>query len=159
MIVYRETLIDAPARQCIAAVMTPALLQHVASPWLSFEPVANSEWPARWEPGPFPVHMKLFGWLPMGVQIIDISLPSAPAGSFRLRDNGRSALIERWDHLISIEAVGRRTRYIDRVDIRAGWRTPFVWLFARGFYAHRQRRWRRLADSGELAGFAQVLSS
>lgn len=61
MIVQLETLLDSPASECIAAVMTPALLQHVASPWLSFERVADSEWPARWEPGPFPVRMKLFG--------------------------------------------------------------------------------------------------
>jgi hypothetical protein len=159
MIVYRETLIDAPASQCIAAVMTPALLRYVASPWLSFEPVADMEWPTRWVPGPFPVRMKLFGWLPLGVQTIDISLPAAPSGRFQVRDNGHSALIERWDHFISIEAIGNRTRYSDRVDIRAGCRTPFVWLFARWFCAHRQRRWQRLAASGGLAGFARMLSS
>ena len=154
MIVQLETLLDSPASECIAAVMTPALLQHVASPWLSFEPVADSEWPARWVPGPFLVRMKLFRWLPLGVQTVDISVPVVKPGTLRVRDNGHSALIERWDHLISIEAVGSGTRYTDRVDIRAGWRTPFVWLFARGFYAHRQRRWRRLAASGDLAGFA-----
>ena len=152
MIVQLETLLDSPASECIAAVMTPALLQHVASPWLSVEPVADS-WPARWITGPFLVRMKLFGWLPLGVQTVDLSVAVVGPGTFRVRDNGHSALIERWDHLISIEAVGSRTRYTDRADIRAGWRTPFVWPFARGFYAHRQRRWRSLAASGALAGF------
>ena len=158
MIVELRTRLEAPAAQCIAAVMAPALLQHIASPLIRFEPVARSGWPDRWEPGPFPVQMKLFGWVPLGIQTIDISVPDAPAGQFRLRDRGHSALIERWDHLISIETVDGGTRYIDRVDIRAGWRTPLVWLFARVFYAHRQRRWRRLATSGRLAGFARVVS-
>jgi len=34
------------------------------------------------------------------------------------------------------------------VTIEAGILTPFVWLFARLFYAHRQRRWAALAAKG-----------
>jgi hypothetical protein len=33
------------------------------------------------------------------------------------------------------------------VRIEAGWRTPVVGLFARLFFAHRHRRWRRLVRS------------
>lgn len=158
MMVQLQTWLEAPPAQCIAAVMTPALFRHVAFPVVRFEPVASSGWPARWEPGPFPVRAKLFGWLPLGVQTINISVPDAPAGRFLLRDQGYSASIERWDHLISIEAAEGGTRYVDRVDIQAGWRTPLIWLFARVFYAHRQRCWGRLAGSGGLASFAAVLS-
>lgn len=158
MIVHLSTILPAPADACIAAVMTPALLRHIASPLVRFEPVAPTGWPARWTPGPFPVRMKLFGLLPLGEQVIDISLPSAAPGRFALRDNGHSRWIPRWDHLITIEAVGSATRYTDRVEIEAGWRTPFVWLFARLFYAHLQRRWCRLATRGGLPAFAAVLS-
>lgn len=158
MIVVLSTTLPARTDACIAAVMTPALLRHVAAPLVLFEPLAPAGWPARWEAGPFPVRMKLFGFLPLGEQIIDISLPSALPDCFALRDNGRSRLIPRWDHLITIEATEDGTRYSDWVEIEAGWRTPFVALFARLFYAHRQRRWRRLAASGALPAVAGVLT-
>ena len=32
----------------------------------------------------------------------------------------------------------------DRVEIHAGWKTFFVWLWAEAFYAHRQKKWIRL---------------
>lgn len=158
MIVELSTTLRAQTDACIAAVMTPALLRHVAAPLVRFEPVAPGGWPARWSPGAFPVRMKLFGLLPLGEQVIDISLPPTAPGRFALRDNGRSRLIRRWDHLITIEPVGSATRYTDRVEVEAGWRTPFVWLFARLFYAHRQRRWRSLAERGALPSFVSVLS-
>lgn len=151
MIVQLETNLPATPADCAAAVMTPALLHHVAAPLVRFEPVQSAAWPARWTPGPFPVRLKLFGLLPLGEQTIDISFPSAAPGCFALRDNGHSRLIPRWDHLITIEAADGGTRYTDRVEIEADWRTPFVWLFARLFYAHRQRRWRRLVAQGGLS--------
>lgn len=154
MIVQLETTLPASPMECEAAVMTPALLCRVAAPLIRFEPVAPGGWPQRWVPGPFKVRMKLFGLLPLGEQTIDISLPPATQGRFVLRDNGHSALIPRWDHHITIEAAGNGTRYTDRVEIEAGWRTPFAWLFARVFYAHRQRRWRELAAQGGIAVFA-----
>jgi hypothetical protein len=151
MIVQLETMLPATATECQSAVMSPALLCHVTAPLIRFEPVTPPGWPARWQPGPFLVRMKLFGLLPLGEQTIDISLPPTAPGLFLLRDNGHSRLIPRWDHLIIIEAVEGGTRYTDRVEIEAGWRTPFVWLFARLFYGHRQRRWRQLVAHGGLS--------
>jgi len=43
------------------------------------------------------------------------------------------------------------------VTIKAGVLTPFVWLFARLFYAHRQRRWATLAAKGFNSGTSQPL--
>ncbi|MBE7004664.1 MAG: hypothetical protein E7425_10385 [Ruminococcaceae bacterium] len=40
-------------------------------------------------------------------------------------------------------------RYTDRVEIRAGWITPFIWLWANAFYAHRQRKWITLPEKDE----------
>jgi hypothetical protein len=36
-------------------------------------------------------------------------------------------------------------RYSDEIEIDAGLLTPLVWLFARVFYGHRQRRWQKVA--------------
>jgi len=50
-----------------------------------------------------------------------------------------------WNHDITMIPVdGNHTKYTDQVEIRAGWKTPFIWLWANAFYAHRQRKWLRL---------------
>ena len=78
-----------------------------------------------------------------------ISYPEPPRDGVRvLRDNGYSPIIKRWDHWIEIEDVGGKTRYTDRVHIDAGLLTAPVAAFARVFYAHRQRRWRKLVRLG-----------
>jgi hypothetical protein len=54
-------------------------------------------------------------------------------------------VVRRWDHLIRVEpADGGRTRYSDTIEVEAGALTPLVWLFAKLFYRHRQRRWRTI---------------
>ena len=40
--------------------------------------------------------------------------------------------------------AGEKTEYTDGVDIKAGWKTPFIWIWAKAFYAHRQRKWIKL---------------
>lgn len=76
---------------------------------------------------------------------------------FMLGDNGYSPLISKWDHLITAQEVNGGTLYRDSVTIKAGILTPFVWLFARLFYAHRQRRWATLAANGFNYGNSQPL--
>lgn len=129
----------------IALVRTPVLLNHIAAPLLRFTPVAPSAFPPFWQEGAYRVRVLLAGILPLGRQWIDISYVEASAGSFRMRDNGRGDLARRWDHWITIAPDGEGTcTYVDEIEIEAGPLTPFVWAFARLFYAHRQRRWRAL---------------
>ena len=46
-----------------------------------------------------------------------------------------------WNHDITLCTIDpAHTRYTDRVSIDAGWKTPFVYVWARCFYAHRQRK-------------------
>lgn len=50
-----------------------------------------------------------------------------------------------WNHQIILREIERdRTEYIDEVDLYAGWKTPFVYLWAKYFYAHRQKKWLKL---------------
>ena len=50
-----------------------------------------------------------------------------------------------WNHDITmIPLDGNHTKYTDQVEIRAGWKTAFIWLWANAFYVHRQRKWIRL---------------
>jgi len=115
----------------------------------STRPVDPPAFPEYWEPREYHVTLLWRGVLPIGRQVIGIQFPP-PEGETRfVRDDGRSALIRRWDHLISISPrMDGRSDYVDRLDVEAGPLTPIVAGFAKSFYAHRQAQWRRLAGNG-----------
>lgn len=55
--------------------------------------------------------------------------------------------IRQWNHSMKVEEAGDQSCvYHDRVELRAGFLTPIVWLIASVFYRYRQHRWRRLAS-------------
>lgn len=148
-----STVLDAHPDEVWREVNRPELLLHVAWPLLVFEPLDPDRFPERWEEREYRVRMRQFGVLPVGWQVIGIERPPHSDRARHLRDNGRGTLASTWDHLITVEPIddqhGRtKTRYTDRLGVRAGLLTPMVWAFARLFYAHRQRRWRRLVRRG-----------
>ena len=130
----------------IQHVKSSRLLLQVAKPLVSFVPITPSQLPQVWAEGTYWVSLYLFGIIPFGKQAVVISYPSS--APFTLRDNGHSALIRKWDHVITVEPSGNGTHYRDRVTIKAGILTPFIWLFAQLYYRHRQRRWRQLVERG-----------
>ncbi|GAB5550198.1 MAG: hypothetical protein SangKO_099580 [Sandaracinaceae bacterium] len=149
MTVCLSTLLDAPPQRVWDEVNRTALLGYVAAPLLTFEPVDPPAFPERWEERDYHVRLRPFGGGAVGRQTIRIERPSSPGDVHVLRDNGSGTVARRWDHVMTVEpAAWGRTRYTDRVEIEAGPLTPAVWAVARGFYGHRQRRWRRLVASG-----------
>lgn len=142
-----STLLRCSLEEATAAVMTPRLLEYIASPLVHFTPVDAGGFPPRWSEGTWRVRLRLLGLLPFGEQAIVISFPEVPRG-LAIRDAGYSALIPVWDHRITLEAVAGGVCYRDQLEVRAGLLTPLVWLFAQVFYRHRQRRWRRLVAAG-----------
>lgn len=147
-VVELTTDLAAPPDRVWDEVCRPRLLLHVARGFVSFRPVDPPAWPDRWAPGEHLVALRLWGVLPLGRQVIAITLPPAPPGERALRDNGRSRLVRRWDHWIHVAPGPAGARYADRVTIEAGWLTRPVATFARAFYRHRQRRLRALAATG-----------
>ncbi|MCE2843225.1 MAG: hypothetical protein ACK44O_05930 [Novosphingobium sp.] len=142
-----STYLDAPPEQVWDHVQTSRLLHYVARGMIRFVP-AGAPFPERWTAGEYRTWMWLFGIIPLGWQAIGIELPPQEPGRHVVRDNGHGPLIRRWDHWIEITAEEEGTRYVDRVHIEAGLLTPLIWAFARLFYAHRQRRWRKLVAAG-----------
>lgn len=147
-----STTLDCTPEEAWNRVRTSALLMHVAAPLIRFVPAGGKPFPAIWTPGEYRAWMWLFGVLPIGWQAVVISEPAAEGATRFIRDNGYGPLIRRWDHWITITpGEGGTTHYTDRVHIEAGLLTPLIVAFARLFYAHRQRRWRALAQSGFAA--------
>jgi hypothetical protein len=145
-----STNIDLSPEIVWTEVQTASLLMHIAAPLVKFVPVAR-EPIDRFEPGGrYQVWLLLFGFLPFGKQWIVTSLHEPDTGEWpkRLRDNGYSALIRKWDHWITISPNSNgTTRYRDEVEVAAGPLTPAIWGFAQIFYRHRQRRWRALGKT------------
>lgn len=147
-IIEITTHLDAPPDRIWEEVNKPGLLLFVAHPFIRFEPVEPRELPDRWREEDYVFRMWLFGILPLGRHAVSISRPTNDGDLRELQDNGHSALIKKWDHLISVEADGNGTRYTDRIEIDAGFVTLAAAAFARRFFAHRQRRWQKLVNSG-----------
>lgn len=143
MIVQRTSVFPAPRDVVFGKLQRLETLQAIAKPWATFEPVddVGDVWTVG---GVTSYRFRLFGVIPFGIHTIRI---------VRFDGNGVSSRegnehVPVWNHDITLEALDNaHTRYTDRVEIRAGWKTPLVWLWARGFYAHRQRKWIRLLEA------------
>ena len=143
-----STRINLPAETVWKEVWTVRLLMHIAWPLVRFVPVGIESLDAFEPGGRYLVKLRLLGVLPIGTQWIATSIHEPENGGWpkRLRDDGHSAIIKKWDHWITIEPNSQSgTDYRDEVDMSAGLFTLPVWVFAQIFYRHRQRRWRNLA--------------
>lgn len=147
MKIERSSLLSCSVEQCLQQARSPRLLEHVASPLVTFEPLNPSVFPEKWQEQAYLVRLRLFGFIPFGQQTINISISAQTLDSIELRDNGHGSLIAKWDHRIIIRSADGGTLYTDRVEIQAGLLTPFVWAFAWLFYRHRQRRWQQLVGT------------
>ena len=148
MKVLLATTIDLPPSTVWVQVQTASLLQHIAWPLVRFIPVDRMSFCTFKPSGRYQIKLRLFGLVPFGKQWVVTSLHKPEIGDWpkRLRDNGHSALIQKWDHWITIAPDDQGgTRYTGEVEISAGVITPLVWAFAQIFYRHRQRRWRGLS--------------
>ena len=148
-IIQITTDFDAPIETVTKHARTPKLLEYVTRGLVAFRPINPPSFPDAWAERDYLAELLLFGWLPIGKQTLGIEFLPPEAGKFFIRDNGHSATIKKWDHLVTLEALSdQKTRYTDQLELDAGWRTPVVGTFARYFYGYRQKRWKRLIANG-----------
>jgi hypothetical protein len=140
-----ETELNCQAERAWGLVQQSGTLIHVCQPLARIESVGEP-FPQKWtEKGVYHCESFLFGFIPVGKR--RILLERVDSGKNEIQSRESDTLIERWDHLISINALGvDRCRYVDEIEIQAGAFTFLVWLWANWFYRHRQSRWRRLVS-------------
>lgn len=122
----------------------PESLQFVASPLLTFTPLEPAVLDREWEVGrDYPLQLYFLRFIPLGRH--KIKLVRIDREQNRISSRERGLLAPVWNHEISFREIEPGwVSYTDEIEIRAGWLTPFVWLFAQVFYRHRQRRWKVL---------------
>ena len=144
MIVQKTSVLPAGRDAVFQKLQKLETLQYIAWPFATFEPVDNAV-PTWTVGGTFSYRFRLFGVIPFGTHTIHI-LRFDPE-SIRSREANEHVPV--WNHDIIMEPVdANHTEYTDRVEIRAGWKTAFIWVWANAFYAHRQRKWIRLLRDG-----------
>ncbi|MBP3541132.1 MAG: hypothetical protein J6K72_04865 [Clostridia bacterium] len=118
-------------------------LQHIARPYATFQPVDRSD-DLKWQPGEvYRFRFQLFGALPLGIHTIRVMRFDQAAGIIYTEESNSHVPV--WNHKIILKPINHNhTGYTDEVEIHAGRKTPFVCLWAKLFYAHRQRKWIRL---------------
>ena len=140
MTVRKTSIFPAKRNEVFARLQRLETLQFIAVPYATFAPVEASA-DFRWRVGSVSTYrFKLFGLMPFGTHTIRIERFDEDV----IQSREGNAHVPVWNHRITLKDLGTRTEYTDEVEIRAGWKTLFVWLWAKAFYAHRQRKWVRL---------------
>lgn len=122
----------------------PASLRFITAPILRFASVQGTELPVAWAVDePYEFRLYFLSVVPLGRHTIRLVRIDEAAGTIVSQESGRLARV--WNHTISVcEVAPGSTSYLDEIEIRAGWLTPAIGLFAQLFYRHRQRRWKVL---------------
>lgn len=144
--VVRTSIFPADADTIWKKLTKLSTLQRIASPYATFKPVDGSG-DLNWQPGAvYRFRFRLFGLLPLGIHTIRVQrFDRADSIVYTEESN---PYVPVWNHTIRLERIDSgHTRYTDEVEIGAGWKTPFVCLWAKLFYAHRQRKWVRLLEA------------
>ncbi len=145
MIVRKSSIFPASQDVVFEKLKKLETLQYIAKPYATFEPVGSVE--QVWTVGSTSAYrFLLFGVIPFGTHTIHI-VSFDPEGVSSREGNEHVPV---WNHDITMTSYdGSYTKYTDRVEIRAGWKTPFIWLWANAFYTHRQRKWISLLKKEE----------
>ena len=140
MIVLKTSVFPAGRDTVFRKLQQLKTLQYISWPYASFEPVGKSL--SVWSVGSMSAYrFRLFGVIPFGTHTIHIVRFDRDGISSREKNQH----VPVWNHDIMLEPVDtRHTRYTDRVEIKARWKTVYIWLWANAFYAHRQRKWIKL---------------
>ena len=147
MVVKKTSIFPAPKDVIFQKIKQLETLQYIAKPYAMFESVSNAENGIWTVGGKSSYRFRLFGIIPFGTHTIHI-VRFDPDGISSRESNEHVPV---WNHDITMVRLDYDyTEYTDRVEIRAGWKTVFVWLWANLFYAHRQKKWVRLLKEKDL---------
>ena len=141
--ITKTSLFPAAKEEVFEKLKTLGTLQYVAAPLASFSALDGGT-DLIWRKGEdFAFRLKLFGFLPLGIHTIHVVEFDAATCQILTHESNQHVPI--WNHRILLEPIQPGvTRYTDDVEIDAGWKTPIVCAWAKCFYVHRQKRWRKL---------------
>jgi len=136
------------------ALRDPAMFRRVSAPLLEMRSLEKSGFPDRWsEDGPHRISIYALGFIPNGVQTIDVSYTERADGTRVMTDagmpqSGALTLIKQWRHQMAVTDLGDGTTlYRDRLEFNAGLLNPIAWIGLWCFWQWRGLRLRRLLQA------------
>lgn len=128
-------------------------LQYIAAPYATFKPVNKTS--MQWKEGETSkFHLMLFGFISMGIHTINVI--RFDKSTFTVYTNESNKNVPVWNHRIVLKKINKGlTDYTDEVEIYAGWKTPFVFIWSNLFYRHRQRKWLKLLYGQKESGLVE----
>lgn len=121
-------------------IQNPSSLQFISLPILYFIPKKGTSLDGNWETSKdYNLNLFLFKFIPLGFHQITLRKISKETNEISSSESG--FLAKTWNHTIRFKPVNSyQISYTDIVEIKAGFLTIFIWLFAHFFYHHRQRK-------------------
>ncbi|AXH36773.1 hypothetical protein DVJ78_16345 [Humibacter sp. BT305] len=156
MRVLLKLILDCDPDAAWRAIRSPAVFREVSSPLLDIESLAADGFPTVWEPGQHPVEIRGGGIVPLGKQIIRLSVQTRQHGDVRiLHDSGQPVTgaltaVKLWDHRMAVAPDPKgtgKTLYRDQLTIGAGLLTPAVWYSLWAFWQWRGHKLKELAPT------------
>ena len=143
MRVLLKLVLDCKPEAAWRAIRSPAVLQRVSSPLMTFDSLNPNGFPELWSEGEHPVRVAAFGLVPLGEQVIAIDFPPPRDGAMIMRDRGYGVrgvftAVTSWEHTMAVSpAPGGGTLYRDRLSFEAGALTPLLWPLYWAFWQWR----------------------
>lgn len=145
--VIKTSILPASKKEVFNRLKELKTLQYIAAPYATFIPEDNNN-DLVWEKNAiFCFHFKLFSLLGLGTHTIKVISFNENGDIYTHEQNSH---VPTWNHRIILKQLDQSTtQYTDEVEIGAGWKTPIVYLWAKAFYSHRQRKWLKLLAGNE----------
>jgi hypothetical protein len=159
MRVLLKEILDCSPDAAWRALRSPAVFREVSSPLVSAVSLEADGFPTIWEPGEHPVSLTALGLVPMGEQVIRLTMATERKDGVRiLRDTGRGvsgalASLTLWDHRMAVSpdpAGTGKTLYRDQLIFRTGALTLAGWPVFWALWQWRMRRLTQLAPGWRL---------
>ena len=143
MTVKKTSVFPAKQSNVFALLQRFDTLAYIAKPYATFKSL-NGQTEPVWKVGrSFSFDFKMFGFISLGVHIINVKEFNID----NIYTNEGNPFCPIWNHRIILKEIAeRKTEYTDEVEIEAGWKTPFIYLWAKAFYSHRQKKWIKLLN-------------
>lgn len=121
-------------------------LIEICKPMATFKSLSNEK-EMKWEVNKeYVFKLFIYGFIPFGEhKIILIKLDKE---NKIILSNEHNGIVKIWNHLIILENIGdSEIKYTDEVEIYAGIFTFFTAAWAKLFYKHRQKKWKKISET------------
>ena len=120
-------------------------LIEICKPMARFKLISNENI-MKWELNKeYIFKLLIYGFLPFGRHKIILEILDEKNKIILSKEH--NSIVKIWNHKILMENIEEnKTKYTDEVEIYAGIFTIFVAVWAKIFYKHRQKKWKKISE-------------